>query len=157
MQDIIDKIIEKLKLSFGDEIKQYYQGDPIAVPAANLPCIYVEGDGTDISAGATGTDELVHTVGIGIIIDKRGEINRNADENVSHRRLIELTQKRDTSGNFASNSIIGILRTNFTLSNTINDQTLRTEYGIRERGEIITAEARITARISELVVVPSRT
>lgn len=157
MQIIIDQIIDKLKENFGTEIKQFYQGDPIAVPASNLPCIYVEADGSDVSAGATGTDEILHSIAIGVIIDKRSEINRNADEQVSHRKLIEITQNRNASGTYKDNTIFGILRKYFTLSNTINNQLLRVEYGIRERGDLITAEARITARISELVVVSTRT
>ena len=157
MQRIIDEIIEKLKDALSPEIKAFYQGDPIAPPAINLPCVYVEGDSEDISAGATGTDEIVHTIGIGIIMDKRAEIGRAADENVSHRKLIELVNDRDANGLYKSNTIVGILRTNFTLTNIINNQLLRVEYGIRERGDVITAEARVTAKLSEMVVVSGRT
>ena len=157
MQRIIDEIIEKLKDALSPEIKAFYQGDPIAPPANNLPCVYVEGDSQEVSAGATGTDEIVHAIGIGIIIDKRAELGKNPDENVSHRKLIELVENRDTAGLYKGNTIIGILRSNFTLSNIVHNQILRVEYGIRERGDVITAEARVTARLSELVVVSGRT
>lgn len=157
MQKIIDQITAYLKDYLTPEFKAFYQGDPIAPPIANLPCLFVEGIRTTAEAGATGTDELTHTIQIGIIMNKLSEIGKNADENVSHRKLIELIADRNTDGTYKDNSIIGILRKYFTLGETINNQILDVEYGINERNGIITAEARITARISELVIVASRT
>lgn len=160
MQHIIDQVVTKIKDGVTPDIVSVYEGDPIAVPAASLPCIYVEASGSESQVGPTGMDENFYTIVIGVIIDKRSEISRDPSTSPIQKKLLDLVEGRESDGTYKADSLFGIMRKNFTLSSKVTNQMLKVDYGIGRRGEgnemIITAEARIEARVSELVIVTSR-
>jgi hypothetical protein len=146
---IADTMIDLLKTNLGSAgFKQYYYGDPIAIPQSQLPAVVVEFESSDITVSTTAQDDVDDVLVIKLVFNKKSDFNKTASEIAGHRRLRELMQGVDsTTGKIAANTVIGILRANFTLSNTIVDQSIGIEYGIMPRPEdVITEEAH--ARIS---------
>lgn len=157
MQNIIDQILILLKESLSNDIRTFYQGNPLNLASSMIPVIYVEANGTDTEVGATGMDSVVHTITIGLIYDKRGEMGKPMNENVANRTMIEIMEGRNESNNqYSETSITGILRKYFTLNQSVNNQLLSLKYGMVNKNDVVYDEARITFSVSELIQVPSR-
>ena len=157
MINLEDKIIKLIKENINSSIKIIHRGNPDNLNASMLPLVYVSGDDTEGKAGPTQMDDLTHTFTIGIILDRRSGIGGVLNENVSHRQIRELAEGKNSNGTYRDDSVIGILRKNFTLENSAYNQIFTIRYRLRLSKDLITEEARITARISELVSVPQRT
>ena len=156
---IADEIIELLKTNLGSAgFKQYYFGDPIAIPQSLLPAIIVEYESSDITVATTAQDDIFDVLVIKLVFNKKSEFNRAADEVAGHRRLRELAQGIDSSNSeLSQSSVVGLLRKNFTLSSNADDQTITVDYGIMPRPEeVITEEAHIRATIRQLTTVTNR-
>jgi len=153
---IADKIIKYLK-DYGDKrIKSYYFGDPLLIPASNLPAIIVSKKSSNISHGATGLDNADKVYTVKLVFNKKDELGKNPNEVAIQRTMADIIEGVDTSGNWVSNSIMGVLRKYFTLGDTIEDQLINIEYFLTERGDLITEEADININIIDFVNVPNR-
>lgn len=151
MIEIIKKVKNLLEAELKGSVKTFYTGDPVAVPLQALPCVYVEGVTSSVRQGATGIDEYTHNLRIGLIISKLTEANHREKENTNMTKLIELTQGRNADTTLKTNSILGVVRKNFTLGQLTENQEAEIEYGVTPRGEMITLESNITINILELV------
>ena len=159
-ESIADILIEKLKENLPNGyFKEFFYGDPLAIPVNSLPCVIVRKEGTQITQGATGLDVLTHTVVVQLAYNKKNDWGKSASEVVGTRKLEEYAEGRDsTTGQYDAKSVVGILRKNFTLGNIATDQDIVIEYGIVGRpDDQITAECQITCTIEEHVPVPIRT
>lgn len=153
---IVDKIIKYLKDNCDKRIKSYYFGDPLTLPVSNLPAIIVSKRTTNISQGATGLDEADKIYSVKLVFNKKDEIGKNPSEVAIQRTMADIIEGTDESGNFTAQSIMGVLRSYFTLGNTINDQLIGIEYFLTERGDLITEEAEIIINIKDFVNVTNR-
>jgi len=156
---IADEIIDLLKTNLGSAgFKQFYFGDPIAIPQSLLPAIVVEFRSSNIEVATTAQDDIFDTVVIKLIFNKKDEFNKSANEVAGHRRLRELVQGVDASnGEVSQSSVVGILRKNFTLSSNSDNQEIVIDYGIMPRPEqVITEEAHIQVAIRQLTTVTNR-
>ena len=158
-QTISDKIIGTLKDNLGSSFfKQYYNGDPIAIPQSLMPCIVVEKQGTNIEAGPTQMDDVTYTIVVKVIFNKKDDFGKRDDEANTQRKLEDIVEGIDeTTGQWDTRSILGILRKNFTLENEITDQVLEVNYGLAPRPQdVVTAEANIMLTIRDILVVSGR-
>lgn len=158
-QTIIDKIKELLEANVHERLKKpFYLGDPIAIPASRLPTIAIEPSITDISSGATGQDEHIHTIIIKIITDKRKDFNKSPEKVLAVADLIDWAEGIDSdTGELKTTSVAGILRKYLTLENEVVNQLMSIEYGVVPREEFLTAEAWITLTdIKSLILVSGR-
>jgi len=153
---IADKIIKYLKDIADKRIKTYYFGDPLTIPASNLPALIVSKTSSNINQGATGLDEADKTYLIRLVFNKKDELGKNPNEVSAQRTMADIIEGVDSSGVWVSNSIMGVLRKYFTLGDTINDQSVTIEYFITERGDLITEEAEITINIKDFISVNNR-
>jgi hypothetical protein len=153
---IADKITKYLKDNCDKRIKSYYFGDPLTLPASNLPAIIVSKRTTNISQGATGLDETDKIYSVKLVFNKKDEIGKTPDEVATQRTMSDIIEGMDTNRNFMPQSIIGVIRKYFTLGDTINDQIINIEYFLTERGELITEEAEIIINIKDFVNVANR-
>jgi hypothetical protein len=150
---IADKIIKYLK-DYGDKrIVTYYFGDPLIIPASNLPALIISKKSSDIEQGATGLDEATKLYSIKLVFNKKDELGKNPNEVSAQRTMADIVEGVDTNGNWVTESIMGVLRKYFTLGDTINDQTIAIEYFLSERGDLITEEAEININIKDFVSV----
>ena len=156
MTTIADKLIEYLK-TYGDKrIKEYYYGDPLVIPVSSMPALIIENRGVGINQGATGLDEISPVYAIKLVMNKKDEIGKTANEMACQRTLADIIMKRDSNNNYLETSIIGILRKYFTLGQTINDQEIAVEFFTASRGDLITEELELIINIKDFVSMPSR-
>lgn len=156
MNLIADEILRRLK-QYGDKrIKRYFYGDPILINTSSLPAVIVENVSQEITQKATGQDETSNTYNIRVIMNKKSEVGKNPEEMATSRTMAQLIAGRDSSGNYDATSIVGILRTYFTLGDLINDQQIAVDYSTGERGDIITAEADIVLNIKDNINLANR-
>jgi hypothetical protein len=153
---IADKLIQYLK-DYGDKrIKSYYYGDPLTIPASNLPAIIVSKSSSIVSHGATGMDDTDRNYSIKLIFNKKDELGKNPSEVTVQRTMADIIEGTESAGTWTPTSIIGVIRKSFTLGNSINDQIIRIEYFLAERGDLITEEAEIIINIKDFVSVDGR-
>ena len=157
-------ILQLLKDTLGEGfIKQYFLGDPVYLPVSYLPAIAVTKTRGSTQTGPTGMDELVETIVIRVIFSLMDVMGKSQNVELIHEAQEDLIEKRGDDGQYDSKSIMGILRTNFTLYNNIVGQRVDTEYEIltdgriRNRKGVLTEEAHMTFTINRLVEVANRT
>jgi hypothetical protein len=156
MTTIADKLIEYLK-TYGDRrIKEYYYGDPLVIPVSSMPALIIENRGVGINQGATGLDEISPVYAIKLVMSKKDELGKTANEMACQRTLADILMKRNSDNNYFTTSIIGILRKYFTLGQTINDQEIAVEFFTAARGDLITEELELIINIKDFVSMPSR-
>ncbi len=157
---LVDTITELLKAQQGfSYFKKFYYGDPYEIPLSDMPCIAVELLRTQIDAGPTGMDNIIQTVQIKLIYNKRDDYTTAPTSEVTGVRTLEsFAQGVDpASTEYEQHTIAGILRRNFTLGNIATNQTIDIKYGIVPRKGGPTAECHVTFVVDELKTVTSRT
>ena len=155
----IDVIIQLFKDNLGSStIKQYFFGDPIAIPKSMLPCIIVDEEDTSYELGPTSFDEITHNLLIQIVFDKSMDYGKPSNEVGVLRELQELVQGRDeTTRDFKTNTILGILRKNVTINNLVLQTIPSVQFGVVPRPQdTTTQEAHIRLQVQELQHVANR-
>lgn len=150
---IIQKYIELIKAKNKD-IRAYYEGDPVKIPASMLPCCIISKSQT--RAGQVTNAEDGHEIGLNITIvtDIRQELSTDQSINAvapGIAKLYEIVEGRDSNYALLGTSILGILRTNQLVDVAHNLRTdlqslTRIDYGstLRQRNpEMWSVEARI--------------
>lgn len=157
-ESISQRIIRTLKETFGSTFHEYYDGDPYAIPDSMLPAIIVEQQSARITAGATGLDRNTETVVIKVVLDKRDDFNKDENINNAYQQQRDFIFARDPSTKeWLSKSIMGQIRTNFTLDDVVVGQSVDVQYFIQQRPEeTYTDEAHVTIEATELVPVSGR-
>lgn len=139
---IIKKYIELFKAKMPD-IKQYYQGDPVRIPASSLPCMLISK--TETVAGRETNVEDTHNIEmqITIITDIRSELStQENDKRIVEgiAKLYDLMEGRGVDYSLKDSSCLDILRGNQLVDATYNLRTdletlTRVDYGetLRDR------------------------
>jgi hypothetical protein len=155
MTDICERVLTTLENTFGPVFRQYYDGDPAAIPEQNLPCVIVELNATKVTQTATGMDDLTHTVTVKVCLNKKDDYGKSASEVTTSKKLRAYAQAEPDAGGFDPKSILGILRTDYTLSGRITNQDAEVRYGTVDRfiSNTVTAEAHVVFTAKELVKV----
>lgn len=157
----IDVLIDLLKQQFGDTFNSYYEGDPLQVPAANLPAISVTKRSGTVDEDATMMDKLIGQLFIRVIFNKGDDYGSNDNVDLTERKLRQIIEGRDETGGFAPDTILGIVRPNITIGGNVINSSISWEYGIVPRGQFggdvgETSEGQVTISVTELVVVTNR-
>lgn len=157
--DVVPRIIAIMKATFNDSFLAYYDDDPVDIPLANLPCMVVEEVADRITLDATGTDNLQTQLNIALILNKKDDYGASDDFNMSKRKLRRLIKARDpVTGQYMPNTVLGVLRTQITLSNLALNMQVDVRYDLQPRpNQTVTSEARVSIIISERIPVPNRT
>ena len=159
-QTVAEKILELIKDAFGDNFKLYRVGDPIILGQSNLPAILVTESAVEVAQDATGYDGLIHSLTIQVVYNKKDEMGRPIEGNTLDTILDNYVYGRDpATDEYSEQSILGVLRRNFTLDNMTVQQevTVRKTLVTRPQdAEEITAEATIEIEVHELQPVNNR-
>lgn len=152
-------LLNLFKVAFGDQFRLYRVGDPITPGQSMLPAIFVTETNLPIEQDATGYDELTHNIFIQVVYNKKVEMGRPTEGNTLDTILDNIVFGRDaTTGAYLDNTIVGVLRTNLTVSGLAVNSKITIRKGVVPRPEeMITAEAHIEATITELQAVNNRT
>jgi hypothetical protein len=154
---VVDKITELVRAdqSFA-YFKKFYYGDSLEIPPSELPCVAVDLLKTS-DVGPTGMDSIIQTVRVSLIYNKRDDFTTAATSEVMGVRALEsFAQGIDSaSAEYEQDTILGILRKNFTFDSSTQNQTVEIEYGVGNRG-ILTAECQMTFTIASQREVSNR-
>lgn len=166
-ESLEERILRLLKTNLGSaNFKMYYRGDPFLIPQSLLPAVVVERVESRTTFGPTGMDNKDTTIRIKLVYNKKDDFGRAADVVGNHQRIQELAEGLDpTTGEQSLYSVIGLLRkeaeldpANTSVDKAVLDNEMTVRYGVFPRPEqVITDEAHIICRFSQLVTVTGRT
>ena len=158
-EDIASRILRHLKDNFSKyQFRGFYDGDPLLIPRSSLPAVVVETSQSNNLIGPTGHDKWQENIIIKLVVDKTDEMGANSDVVISYKRLKQMVFARDkTTKEFLPNSLMAILRKNFTLDDVVIQQNVTVDYGLAERGdELLTAEVHISFTAQQIVEIGQR-
>lgn len=158
LPDSVEKILELLRNTFGKQFN-YFNGDPIAIAESSLPAITVSEPTAQIQEDATGTDEIIETVLIKLVFNKKDDLGASPDTLQTEWKQRHLVKGQDPqSKEWADGTLMKALRENFTIDDTRLSQDIRIEADVNVRPEdVITNEYWVTITTRRLAFVPSRT
>jgi len=139
--------------------KQYFDGDPVAIPQTLLPCVCVLKTATDYkNQPATGTEERTHSCTIRLVFNKKDEFGKSSNEVVLQKTAENIVEGvNETNNQLHENSIMGVLRRNYTFGGFSITNEARVDYGIStSRPDLITFEVDITINADERLLMPTR-
>lgn len=162
-EETVDKIINFLKEWQNGFFKKIYNGDPGPIPIEDMPCLVIEHLGTRINVEMTGLDTSVEMIDVAIVVNKRlDQTDRNTDA-VEYKRQVRLLMQGVSPANsqYDTTTLLGIIRTNFTLGDYAIDQLIDIKYGDVPRNansdELTSFEGHALCTISHHQQVPVRT
>lgn len=142
IEDYRPLLIDTLKTYLLDNLpagwfEDIFIGDPLELPVAMTPALIIEEINADYVLDGTGADEIRHTIQIKVVLNKNDEVGKDPSEAVGHRTLHYVIEGRDPSTNqYLTQSIMGILRTNYTLGAIVLDQdATKVSYQLNIRSE----------------------
>lgn len=111
---VIKKVISLIE-AHNPGLKMFYQGDPIKIPASNLPCCIVSKVGTRTDFSDSANDEHEMVLHITVVADIRGDLSTAEDiakiaPGVA--KLYDIVEGRNADYSLKSTSILDIIRTN---------------------------------------------
>ena len=124
---IIKKYQDLIKAAMPGVFKAFYQGDPIMIPASNLPALVLSKTQTRVGVHSNAQDE--HEIGLvlTVVTDIRAEVNDDKDVTPGIARLYDILEARDsTTYALKSNTVLNVLRSNIQVDASYN---LRTDLG----------------------------
>lgn len=156
--DALTRIMNLMKATFGGNLKAYYEGDPILIPKANLPCLIIESQAGKVDLAATSTDRFQSQINIRLVFNKADDFNASDQQDLSERKLRKMVEGRDPATNqFLPNTVLGALRSNFTLSSNLIENDIDWEYALQPRAEgVVTSEALVQVVAVEKIIIPNR-
>lgn len=157
-EDVFDRIMKLMKDTFGDTFKAYYEGDPIEIPKANLPCVIMETQAGRTQLDATSTDRLQNQINIRLAFNKADDYGASDTQDLTEKKLRIMVQGRNpANGQYLPNSVVGALRTNFTLSSNLIENDIDWEYSPQPRPNgLVTSEALVQVIAVERIIVANR-
>lgn len=153
-----DRIMKLMKDTFGDSFNAYYEGDPIDIPKANLPCMIIETQSGRTELDATSTDRVQSQINIRIVFNKADDFGASDTQDLTEKKLRILVEGCDpTTGQYLANSVVGVLRNNLTLGSSTIENDIDWEYDLQPRTEdLTTSEALVQVVAIRRVIVNNR-
>lgn len=163
--DVVVRLRELLIGKFvPHHFKAVFDGNPDPIGKSFLPCICITETKLDFDVSATGTDDNTHNILIRICYNKRDDYGASlVDSNVdlTERKLRLIVMGRDPNTmQYLPNTLLGVLRPNFTLGNYVIGNRGGVTWGVMEKEDangIATAEAHIALTVTEKQIIPVRT
>lgn len=164
------RILDTLKTALGTDFRVYFDGDPVAIGSSQLPCIVVDWDTAEGVRAPTGHDKWRHTIIIKVVLNKMDDVNvmdlpgdGSLVEVPTKKRLEQVIFGRDaTTREYNTDTVLGVLRRNFSMGGRELSQEPTVEFGISQRpgdaaSTVVTSEGHIRIVAEELIQVTGRT
>lgn len=161
-KDGVARILELLKDTFGDQFRAYYNGNPEEIPASMLPCVIVSETTGVIESGATGTDDILETVIISLVMNKEDDMGSDPEKDLTEFKLRKLVkgqypQGHAKAGQYIENTVMYAIRRYITMQDSVLNSRIETDFDVNVRGEdVITQEAYVVVTLERMAYVPSR-
>lgn len=151
---VIAQYIALIKENCDGAIRHFYEGEPVAVPTSNLPCLVISKQETRVGVLNNAEDQHGMAMTMTLIADIRKDLSTQEDRDkvaAGVSTLYELIEGRNKNLTLRDNSILGILRGNILVNETYGLRTdlgsiTRVDYGqtLRDRSkEAWTIEAQV--------------
>ena len=146
--DNVIRVLNLMERTFGSTFKQYFDDDPGAIAAFDLPCVVVT-ELNDVTEGAAfGQDDVTETIMVKLVFNKRYAYTNDKTEEVvyNQREIRELVGARDPlTGRFLDRTVKGAIRQYVTEGIVSVSDAMTTEYGVAPRSNgVTTLEAHVT-------------
>lgn len=145
---------------FGKLFNAYFIGSPAdIIPDAAMPAIVFQKVRGTVKISATQTDDLTEVVLVHLLVNGKDGFGSPDDDNTVMRQLQTLVEGRDpNTQDYLPTSIMGVIRTNLTIGETIINHDEEINYDVTPRpNQPTVVEAIITVTIYERVLVANRT
>lgn len=157
--DIIIRLLKEWQR--GNRFKDFFYGDPGEIPSDHQPCVIVDLQDVSVVQGPTGKDELIETIDVAIVLNKKDYMDQFDDSTVSDKKALELlVQGKDPiTQRYDPTTVLGVLRQNFTMGNYVLNQEMDIKYRDVPRNgleEDPTREAHIFIKITRFEDTPNK-
>lgn len=162
-KDGVARVLELMKDTFGDYFKAYFNGQPENIPESMLPCLMVSETTGRIESGATGTDNIIETIVIILVENKKDDAGSDPEKDLTELRLRRLVKGQYPEGSakvgqYIEKSVMYAIRTYISMSDAVLNSEIETDFDVNIRGEnTITQEAYVAITLERMALVPSRT
>lgn len=160
----VDRILAFMRDTFGPQFVSYYDGDPILIGESSLPAVCVLLDTENVEVENSMQDMDSQSITIKLVLNKKDDYGASDNVDLTEKRLRLLVGARDkTTGQWLPETLMGALRQNLTLSQTVVDQKIKVTYKPISRPlgpdqYLVTQEAWIVlSDLDSLVTVLNRT
>lgn len=157
---LCEDIMNLLKTNLGSSGfgSRFYYGNRPNIPKDQLPCLTIGTIQHNAASGATQTDFTHYVIEIRLVFDKRSEFDKAPNDVVLQKTLENLSFGRDnTTGEYSTSSIYGVLRKYLTISSRIVNSTVQTVIPDLSDPASTIGQAIITFEADERVVVQRTT
>lgn len=147
------------RLPENNPFKEHFVGDPLFIGQSFLPCIcYVLNTSDYPGEAPTGTEERTSSITIKVIFNKKNEFGKPGKNVTLQRTMQNIIEGRDkTTKKLISNTILGILREQYTINNSAIRQISQVNYRPNlDRPDVITLEGEINLTIDERFILDNR-
>lgn len=134
MNLVADKILKLLRENIGDarHIEKFYFGNPGELASADLPAVFIQPLSKNIEQLDNVWDSVTGEFMIGVCVDEAEYKGEKSDEGTATRFLMEVEGGRNSDGTPIENSVMYVMRNNFTLEGVSVHQEYRTVWGERK-------------------------
>ena len=158
--DAVTRLIELCRSNFTGDIKAIYEGDPIDIPKASIPAIIVEKISKSISLtnAPTGHDRYTETIRVRVILNKADDLGASDSFDLTERKLRNFIEGRNPqTGKYLEGTLMHVLRTHLTLSNTQFNADMEINYDVNPRpNDVVTSEGQVVITAEGITAVDSR-
>lgn len=145
--DMVTSVLALCRTLLGASFVAFYEGDPIKIPTANLPCVIVEAVQSEINttSGATGFDASSDRISIRLVMNKEDDFDAGDETDLTERKLRRFVQARDPqTGKYMSGTLMNAIRNDVTFQNLAINSEVEIIYDINPRGNMVaTSEAQV--------------
>lgn len=161
--DSVQRVLNLMKSTFGEEFRTYYDGEPEVIPMFNLPCIIVTQTSDTTQEESMGQDKVEDSITVKVVLNKMDDWDGDKVNplNMTERKIRDFIGKRDDEeGNFEPRTVKGALRSNLLEDVEAVAHLMNVEYGINPRAvgpnektqyATLTAEGHVTFTIEYAV------
>lgn len=163
-------ILDTLRNELDAHFKSFWHGDPVAIGKSQLPALMIDWEQSSPMAAPTGHDKWQHSIVVKVLVNKMDDVStldmagKGVTVDVPTRQRLEklIFARNGTTKQYLPDTVMGVLRRQFTMGSTISDQVTSIDYGISQRpngraATVITAEAHLRLLVTELIQVSGRT
>lgn len=159
-EDGVQRVLRLMKDTFGDYFKAYFNGELLNVTEEFLPCIMVTTSTAQVVSGPTTADDIVETVIVIIVENKKDDIGADAETDLTDFRVRKLIMGQDpATAQYLPNTVLYAIRKHLTMGNDTLQSDTTVDFTPNTRGatqEIATQEGYVTISIKRRIYVPSR-
>lgn len=165
LEDGVSRVLKLMKDTFGDFFHSYFNGEPANISELSLPCLIVSENRGTINIESTATDQIIETISIIIVLNKKDYIAPDQDIDLSERTIRRLVKGQDGTvadgiRPYMTKSVMYALRTNISLYGVDLSNDVEFEFGsdfsVDGDGKgLATEEAIVRLSIKRLALLPN--